>query len=332
MNDAPWHLLPPRFEEIEAAASRIAGHLIRTPLLESERVNRLLGGRLLVKAEGLQRTGSFKARGAWNTLSLLPEEVRARGVIAFSSGNHGQGVAWAAHRMGVPAVVVMPADAPATKITRTREWGAEVVLYDRRAEDREAIGAAIAAERGLTLVPPFEDRRVVAGAGTVGLEIAQQAKEAGAAPDALVVNCSGGGLASGCAIAWASAMPGGEVWAAEPENHDDLARSLASGRRERNDPDGTSICDALLAVTPGAMTFGVLRERLGGSLVASDEEALAAMRLAFSEFGVVVEPGGAVALAAVLRGRLPVEGRCVAVLLSGANVDAAVFARALEAA
>ncbi|MGI3778480.1 MAG: threonine ammonia-lyase [Janthinobacterium lividum] len=328
---APWHLSAPDFREIEEAAGRIRGVLVETPLLESERVNARLGGRLLVKAEGLQRTGSFKARGAWNRLSLLSAEERGRGVVAFSSGNHAQGVAWAGRRLGVGAVVIaMPADAPASKIGRTRGWGAEVVLYDRATEDREALGLRLAAERGLVLVPPYEDRRVIAGAGTLGLEVARQAGAMGAVPDALLVCCSGGGLAAGCALAWEAVLPRARVFAVEPEGFDDTARSLVAGRRLGNAPGGASLCDAVLAPMPGALTFSINAPRLGRGLVVSDDEALAAMRVAFEEFGVVVEPGGALALAAALCGRVAVEGRVVAVALTGANVDPAMFRRALS--
>ncbi|MFT8243878.1 threonine ammonia-lyase [Roseomonas sp. BN140053] len=326
----PWHLTAPSFAEIEAAADRIRGVLVETPLLESERLNAQLGGRLLLKAEGLQRTGSFKARGAWNRLSLLTPEERARGVVAFSSGNHGQGVAWAGRRLGVASVVIlMPADAPAAKIERTRGWGAEVVLYDRVHEDREALGRRLSAERGLVLVPPYEDRRVIAGAGTLGLEVARQALAMGAAPDALLVCCSGGGLSAGCALAWEALLPAARVFAVEPEGFDDTARSLAAGERVSNAPGGASLCDAVLAMTPGVLTFSINAPRLGGGLVVSDAEALAAMRVAFEEFGLVAEPGGAVALAAALSGRLPMAGRTVAVALTGANVDPTMFARAL---
>lgn len=333
MNDIaadPWHLAAPLFEEIEEAAGRLRGVLVETPLLESERLNARLGGRLLVKAEGLQRTGSFKARGAWNRLALLSAKERARGVAAFSSGNHAQAVAWAGRRLGIGTVVIaMPADAPAAKIERTRGWGAEVVLYDRLTEDREAVGRALATRRGLILVPPYDDRRVIAGAGTLGLEVARQARAMGAEPDALVVCCAGGGLTAGCALAWEALLPAARVYAAEPEGFDDTARSLAAGTRLGNAPGAASLCDAVLAPMPGALTFSINAPRLGGGLVVSDAEALAAMRVAFEEFGLVVEPGGAVALAAVLSGRLPMEGRTVAVALTGANVDPAMYRRAL---
>jgi len=334
MNDAssaPWHLTAPSFAEIEEAAKRIRGVLVETPLLESERLNARLGGRLLVKAEGLQRTGSFKARGAWNRLSLLSDGERGRGVVAFSSGNHAQAVAWAGWRLGVGTVVIaMPADAPTAKIERTRGWGAEVVLYDRATEDREALGRRLATERGLILVPPYDDRRVIAGAGTLGLEVVLQAKAMGAVPDALVVCCAGGGLTAGCALALETVLPAARVFAAEPEGFDDTARSLAAGMRLGNTPGATSICDAVQAPMPGALTFSINAPRLGGGLVVSDTEALAAMRVAFEEFGVVVEPGGAVALAAALSRRLPVADRTVAVALTGANVDPAMYQRALS--
>ena len=336
MNDAaapPWHLTPPSFGEIEEAAGRIRGVLVETPLLESERLNARLGGRLLVKAEGLQRTGSFKARGAWNRLSLLLPDERARGVVAFSSGNHAQAVAWAGQRLGIGTVVIaMPADAPAAKIERTRGWGAEVVLYDRAVEDRDALGRRLAAERGLVLVPPYDDRRVIAGAATLGLEAARQAEAMGAKPDAMLVCCAGGGLTAGCALAWEALLPAARVFSVEPEGFDDTARSLAAGTRLGNAPGAASICDAVLAPMPGALTFAINAPRLGGGLVVSDAEALAAMRVAFEEFGLVAEPGGAVSLAAALSGRVPVAGRTLAVALTGANVDPAMYQRALSTA
>ena len=333
INPTPWHLTPPAFREIEEAAGRIRGVLVQTPLLESERLNARLGGRLLVKAEGLQRTGSFKARGAWNRLSLLSGAERTRGVVAFSSGNHAQAVAWAGQRLGIETVVIaMPADAPKAKIERTRAWGAEIVLYDRATENREALGLRLAAERSLTLVPPYDDRRVIAGAGTLGLEVAHQAAAMGAIPDVLLVCCAGGGLTAGCALAWETLLPEACVFAVEPEGYDDTARSLAAGMRLGNSPGAISICDAVLAPMPGVLTFGINAARLGGGLVVSDREALAAMRVAFEEFGLVVEPGGAVALAAALFGRLPVSKRVVAVALTGANVDPAVYQRAFATA
>jgi threonine dehydratase len=326
----PWHLSPPAFAEIEEATARIRGVLRETPLLESERLNRRLGGRLLVKAEGLQVTGSFKARGAWNRLSQLTPEERGRGVAAFSSGNHGQAVAWASSRLGVRrAVVAMPSDAPAMKIEGTRGWGGEVVLFDRHDPanaDRATLGQRLAAEGGLTLVPPFDDRRIVAGAGTLGAEVVRQAAEMGAEPDALVLCCGGGGLTAGCALAWEVLRPGSEVWAAEPEGFDDTALSIAKGRRVGNAPEARSICDAILTPMPGVLTFAINAPRLGGVAVVTDAAVREAMRVAFAEFELVVEPGGAAALAAVLAGGVSIEGRCIAVALTGANVDLAAFA------
>lgn len=330
--DLPWHLLPPDFSEITAAAGRIKGVLVETPLLENSRVNDRLGGRLLIKPEGLQRTGSFKVRGAWNCLSQLDAAQRARGVVAFSSGNHGQAIAWAAKQLGIAtAIVIMPKDAPAAKISRTRAWGAEVILYDRTTEDREAIGRRLSEERGLALVPPFEHRQIIAGQGTLALEAARQAAAMGATPAALLLGGSGGGLAAGCALAWEQVLPEARVWMVEPEGFDDHGRSLATGSRQQNVPGGKSICDSLLSPIPGDLTFRINAPRLGGALAASDADAAAAMRFAFEEYGLVVEPGGSLGLAAVITGKFPLEGRCAVVLLSGANVDAELYARLLTA-
>ena len=302
-----------------------------TPLLESPPLNARLGGRLLVKAETLQRTGSFKFRGAYNTLAQLLAGERKGGVVAYSSGNHAQGVAAAAQLLGMPAVIVMPADAPAIKVANTRGYGAEVVLYDRERESREEIGQRIAAERGAILVPPFDDYRVMAGQGTAGLEIAAQARAMGVTLDAVVIPCSGGGLAAGCAVALAAESPGTLVYAAEPVGFDDLRRSLAEGKRVANPPGAQSICDALLVAMPGELTFPLNRRLLKDSLAVNDDEVLAAMATAFAELKLVIEPGGAAALAAALSGKLDLKGRSVAVIASGGNVDPATFARALAA-
>ena len=315
--------------DVLAAAVRLAPHVVETPLLESPLLDARVGGRLLVKAEMLQRTGSFKWRGAMNRLLQLSDDERRRGVVAFSSGNHGQAVAAAARRVGTSAVVVMPADAPRMKVERTRAHGAEVVLYDRLRDDREAIGRRLAAERGLVLVPPFDDPMIAAGQGTLALEVARQASDLGARLDAFLVPCSGGGLAAGCALALERESPGTRVYTVEPAGFDDMARSLASGRRVENRPGGRSICDALLAAAPGEMTFEVSRSRLAGGLVVTDEQVQDAMAAAFDALKVVVEPGGAVALAAVLSGALDCRGKTVAVVLSGGNVDPETFARAL---
>ena len=329
---APWHLQPPEFAEIQAAAAEAAGQLVRTPLLESERVNSRLGCRLLLKAEGLQRAGSFKARGALNFIRRIPAEERKRGVIAYSSGNHAQAVSWAAARFDVPALVIMPQTAPATKVERTRHWGAEVRQIDWRATDAAALCRELAAEHGMTMVSPFEDRRILAGAGTMAMEIVEQAAALGAtALDAMLIGCSGGGLLAGSAIATHALSPATEMWGVEPEGFDDLARSLEAGRRLANEPGPTSICDALTARTTGDLTFAIARRHVRGAVSVSDSEVIDAMRFAFEEFRIVVEPGGAAALAAAILGRIDVKGRTIAVVASGSNVDTELYRRALQA-
>ena len=320
----------PTFPDIVAAARRLKGRAVTTPLMESPLLNERLGGRLLLKAEMLQRTGSFKFRGAYNRLSLIPAGQRKRGVVAFSSGNHAQGVAAAAGLLGMPALIVMPSDAPKSKIENTRAYGADIVFYDRYKEDREAIATDIVRRRRAVLVPPFDDAFVVAGQGTIGIELARQAMEMGAETDAVLVPCSGGGLVAGIATALAQAAPRTEVYAVEPMGFDDTARSLAAGERQAVVPGGQSICDSLLVSTPGALTFPINRQLLKGTLVVGDEAVLMAMAAVFSFFKVVAEPGGAIALAAVLSGAFKLAGRTVAVIASGGNVDAVLFAEALE--
>lgn len=322
----------PDLAAVRAAAQRLAGHAVRTPLLESPALNAKLGGRLLLKAEVLQRTGSFKFRGAFNRISQIPLTAQARGVVAFSSGNHAQGVAAAAQLLGMSAVIVMPRDAPKIKVANTRGYGAEVVFYDRASEDREAVAAKILDERGATLVRPFDDPEVIAGQGTSGLELAEQAAEQGIELDAVVVPCSGGGLVSGIALALGGLSPRTAVHTAEPEGFDDTARSLAAGTRLHNRHGVKSICDALLADMPGELTFAIMSKRVVSGIVVSDAEVARAMATAFEAFKLVVEPGGAVALAAVLAGKLPTRGRAIAVVCSGGNVDAALFRRVLEEA
>jgi len=319
----------PTLGDIEAAAGRIAATAIVTPLLESPLLNDRLGFRLFVKAEPLQRTGSFKFRGAMNRLAQLDAGERRRGVVAFSSGNHAQGVALAAKLLSIPAVIVMPADAPAIKIANTRAYGAEVVLYDRRTEDREAIGAQFARDRGMTVVPPYDDPRIITGQGTVGLEICRQLDALGLTPGAVLANTSGGGLIAGIAVAVRDLAPAADVFTCEPAGFDDMGRSLAAGERVANPPGGVSQCDALLAPTPGEITFRVARPRLASGLAATDAEVDDAMRAAFEYFKLVVEPGGAVALACVLKGRLPRRYDTVVAVASGGNVDAPAFAAAL---
>ena len=317
-------------DDIRAARYRLAGVAQVTPLLESPFLNRLAGRRVLVKAECLQRTGSFKFRGGWSAVSALSEEARKRGVIVFSSGNHAQGVAHAAELMGAPAVIVMPADAPKLKIENTRAYGAEVLLYDRAGgENREEVGGRIAAERGLTLIRPFDEPMVMAGQGTCGLEIAEQAREAGVEKADVLVCCGGGGFSSGIALALEAEAPGLRVRTCEPAGFDDWARSLAAGERLANPTETGSICDALLSPSPGELTFPVI-QRLGGpGLVVTDEEALRAMGQAFLRLKIVAEPGGAVALAAALYRGDQIAGDAVICTVSGGNVDPEMFGRAL---
>jgi len=317
--------------DIRAARDRLAGHGRITPLLESPFLNGLAGRRVLVKAECLQRTGSFKFRGGWSAVSALPQDARKRGVIAFSSGNHAQGVAHAAELMGVPAVIIMPKDAPALKIANTRAHGAEVVLYDRAGgESREALGAKIAAERGLTLIKPYDEPMVMAGQGTCGLEIAEQAFEAGVTAADVLVCCGGGGLSSGIALALESDAPGLRVRTCEPAGFDDAARSLAMGERVVNPSETGSICDAIVTPSPGALTFPILKRLAGPGLAVTDGEALQAMGQAFLRLKIVAEPGGAVALAAALYRKDDIKGDAVICTVSGGNVDPAMFRRALE--
>jgi len=316
----------PDLAVIEAAAARIAGVALETPLLQSPALDERVGGRVLLKAECLQRTGSFKIRGACNRLAQIPPEEQERGVVAWSSGNHAQGVAEAARLLGMHATIVMPEDTPRRKLQATRRLGAEIRPYDRYREDREAIGRAIAAERGATLVPSYDDYAVIAGQGTVGLEICRQARALGAVPDRILVCCGGGGLSAGIALAAESLAPEADIWAVEPAAFDDTARSLASGRREPVATDARSICDALLTPSPGRLTFPVLARRLAGAVTVTDGEAVDAMRYAFEELHLVLEPGGAVALAALLAGRVDTGGTSV-VVLSGGNVAADDFCR-----
>ncbi len=320
----------PGLDDVQAAARRLAGIVRRTPLLAGTPLDELTGGRILLKVESLQRTGSFKIRGAYNRLVQLDDEARRRGVVAFSSGNHAQGVAAAAKLLGMPATIVMPSNAPAIKLANTRALGAEVVLYDRFTEDREQIARRIVAERGATLVPAYDDPHVVAGQGTVGLELMQQAAELGLVPEQVLVPCSGGGLTSGTAIAVQALAPQAAVYGVEPEAFDDTRRSLAAGKLLKNPPEARSICDALQSSPPGQLTFAINRERLAGILTVSDAEVESAMARACRDLKLVVEPGGAVALAALLSGKIPAAGRVTAVILSGGNVDAATLIAALS--
>ncbi|MCX8996941.1 threonine/serine dehydratase [Rhizobiaceae bacterium BDR2-2] len=315
---------------IEAAADRLAGRARRTPLLSSPFIDEIAGRRIFVKPECLQHTGSFKFRGGWSAVSALDPEVRRRGVIAFSSGNHAQGVAYAAKLHGIPCVIIMPSDAPKLKIDNTRAFGAEVVLYDRAREDRDAIGARLAAERGLTLIKPFDEPQVIAGQGTIGLEIAEQAAGEGISAAEVLVPCGGGGLTSGIALALEAKAPGFTVRPCEPEGFDDVARSLAAGTIQRNARLSGSICDAIITPQPGEITFPILKRLCGPGIVVSEEQALDAVTLAFNRLKIVVEPGGAVALAAALFHPDALAGEAVIVVASGGNVDGAMFRAALE--
>jgi threonine dehydratase len=317
----------PTAADVDAAAARLAGVALRTPLISSPVLDARTGGRVFLKAETLQRTGSFKFRGAYNKLSSLTPDMRRCGVVAFSSGNHAQGVAAAAKLLGMPAVIVMPRDAPRPKRERTAALGAEVVLYDRQHEDREAIARGIAASRGAVVVPPYDDTFVIAGQGTTGREIVEDIAGLGLALDFVVVNASGGGLTAGVALAVKSRAPSARIYTAEPEGFDDHARSFRSGRRERNTAMTGTICDALMSQTPGELTFEVNRTLVADGVTATEEEVAHAVSFAFHELKLVVEPGGAVALAALLACKLDVAGKTAVVVLSGGNIDPELFAR-----
>ena len=315
---------------IEAAAARLAGQARRTPLLSSPFLDEIAGRRLLVKAECLQHTGSFKFRGGWAAVSALDPVLRARGVVAYSSGNHAQGVAAAARAHRAPAVIVMPADAPRLKIDNTRALGAEVVLYDRAAgESREAAAAPLVAERGLTLIKPYDEPEVIAGQGTTGLEIAEQAAALGITQAEVLVCCGGGGLTSGVALALEDRAPQMRVRPVEPEGFDDVTRSLISGQIETNPAPTGSLCDAILTPSPGEITWPILTRLCGSGIVITDAEAQHAMALAFQRLKIVIEPGGAAALAAALFHPDRIEGDTVIAIATGGNVDAAVFAESL---
>jgi threonine dehydratase len=318
--------------DVFAAERRLRNHAVVTPLLRNARLDELTGGRVLIKAETLQVGGAFKFRGAFNRLVQLDAMQRRAGVVAWSSGNHAQGIAAAGLRLNIAATIVMPADAPAIKIENTRRLGGEIVFYDRRTGDREALGRRLAHERGATLVPAYDDPHVIAGQGTVALEILAQAQElCGGAPDAVLIPCGGGGLSSGCALALEARSPATRVYAVEPVGFDDTARSLASGARQSVEPGAHTICDALMAPTPGSLTFPINARLLAGGLAVSDAAVLAAMRFAWRELKLVVEPGGAVALAALLQGALDCRDQLVAIVLSGGNVDADLLRRSLDA-
>ncbi len=319
-------LAAPVAGDIVDAAERIASTAVRTPFVIPPVLAETTGRPVALKLETQQRTGTFKFRGAMNFLSRIDPVRRATGVVGYSSGNHAQGVAAAARILGVPATIVMPSDAPPIKLQRTRALGAEVVFYDRLSDSREEIGAALAAERGVTLVPPYDHPWTIAGQGTAGLEIAQQAAAAGFGFDRVLVPCGGGGLSAGIALALESAAPGAGVVTVEPSGFDDHVQSFAAGTRIGIDPAAaTTICDALLPPIPGEYTFPITKRLVAGGLAVDDDEVVAAMRFAFSELKLVIEPGGAAGLAALLAGKADGDGGVV-VVASGGNVDPGFFA------
>lgn len=322
----------PSFADIEDAARRIEGAAVRTPLLRADALDAATGGSIFVKAEPLQRTGSFKFRGAYNRISRLTCQERRAGVVAFSSGNHAQAVAKAASMTETHATIVMPSDAPRLKIEATRGYGAEVVLYDRHTQSREDIAAAIQAKLGAVLVPPFEDPFIIAGQGTAGLESALDLKAMGLSADVVLCPTSGGGFMAGTALAFEGTSPKARCFAVEPDAFDDYARSLAAGTRQTNAATAGGLCDALLTPTPGELTFSINQPRLSGALTVSDDEVIYAMAYAFRWLKLVIEPGGAVALAAALANKLPLKGQTALIIASGGNVDPLVFARALRVA
>ncbi|WP_137126880.1 threonine/serine dehydratase [Roseomonas sp. HF4] len=321
----------PGFEQVRAAAARLAGRIVHTPLLRHRLLDQITGATVVVKPEPLQRTGSFKLRGATNAALLLPPEARRGGIVTHSSGNHGQACAAAAHMLGMAATIAMPSDAPAIKVEATRRWGAEIVTFDRHGVDRDALAETLAAERGATLIPPFDHPDVIAGQGTAALELLEDAGALGLVPDAFAVCTGGGGLTAGCVLALEALAPKAEVFAVEPEGWDDTRRSLEAGRRVANEAPGSGLCDALLAKQPGALTFAINHRHLAGGVVVTEAEIFRAMRFAFEHLKIVAEPGGAVALAAVLAGKVAAKGGVIGVVVSGGNVDPAVFARALAA-
>jgi threonine dehydratase len=319
------------FADITAARQRIKGHAVVTPLLASPDLDQRTGARVFVKAEPLQKTGSFKFRGAYNRISQLTADERQRGVVAFSSGNHAQGVAFAAQTFGVKATIIMPKDSPRLKIENTSGYGAKVILYDRFGESREIIGQRISDETGAVLVPPYDDPSIMAGQGTIGIEIVEQLSDMGLSADIVLCCCGGGGLMSGISTALHHLSPSTAIYAVEPVNFDDTRRSLAAGHQLSNAPGPMSICDAIVTPTPGNLTFPINLAYLKGGLVVSDAEAAEAVAYAARVLKVTAEPGGAVALAAALGGKVDLAGKTVAVVLSGGNIDPSLHAAIVAA-
>lgn len=313
-------------DDIRAAAARLEPIIVRTPLISSPALDELAGGRVFLKAENLQRAGSFKIRGAYNLLSQLTPAQAAKGAVAFSSGNHAQAVAAAGTMLGIDTTIVMPEDTPRIKIENTRKLGGKTVLYDRYTENREEIAGRIAEEQGAVLVPPYNHEQIVAGQGTVGLEIMAQCEEQGAVPDQVLVNCSGGGLTAGVAVAVKALRDAVDIFPVEPEDFDDTRRSIESGQMELNDPDARTICDALMSAPPGEITFEINRKLATRVLTVSDDDVRNAIRFSFMQLKLVVEPGGSAALAALLAGKLDTKDKTSVVVLSGGNIDAGLFA------
>lgn len=311
----------PTIADIRSAADRLSHVAIRTPLLWSPELDRHIGGRCFIKPETLQHTGSFKFRGAFHKIACLSKEARAAGVVAYSSGNHAQGVAYAAQMQGVTATIIMPHDAPRIKIDKTRAYGANIHLYERYFENRETVAADIGSRTGATLVKPYDDTDVIAGQGTCGLEISDQIEAKSARLDNVLICCGGGGLSAGSALAIHDVHPQAAIYSVEPADFDDHARSLISGERVGNDPRARSICDALLAPTPGELTFTINHQHLQAGLAVSDHDVKSAMAFAYKALKLVVEPGGAVALAAALSGRVDLSDQTTVIVLSGGNVD-----------
>jgi len=321
----------PSYDDVLSAAKQLKGQAVHTPLLESDLLNEAYGKRILVKAEVLQRTGSFKFRGAYNAISRLSSDERARGVLTYSSGNHAQGIALAAKLCGVKATIIMPEDAPDLKIQNTKDLGAEVIFYDRFGESREDIGQKLTEEKGVSLIKPYDNFHIIAGQGTCGKEIAEQCADLGVSPDAVIVPAGGGGLTAGICLAMEQHFPKTTIFTVEPEHFNDWQRSQEAGKILSNEPGHRSICDAILTPEPGEMTFALASPRLAGGLTVSDEDAKHAMREAFSRLKLVLEPGGAAALATALLDKVPGNPQTIVVIASGGNVDPAQFAEIVKA-
>mgnify|MGYP001319279189 FL=1 len=315
-------------QAIIEASLRMKGKIVKTPLLQSDYLNKKLKSNIYIKAENLQTIGAFKFRGAMNTILQLADDVKK--VVAWSSGNHAQAVAAAAKLTGRKATIVMPEDSPKTKLNGTVEWGANIVKYNRNNESREEIGKAIAKEQNAIIIPPFDDINVIIGQGTAGLEAADQLNELKVKPDIVLCCCGGGGLIAGVSTAIKAEFPNADIYAVEPENFDDTKKSLESKTIIENSMKYTSICDALLANKPGDITFKINKKNLTGGITVSDKEALIGMNTAFKHLKIVLEPGGAVALAAALTNKINIINKNVLVIASGGNVDNEVFQKCLK--